>query len=409
MVALNSPRKCLHCKGAHTEENCPLYKKALALYKIKDALKGESFQGSSPAPFIGRFGYPHVNVGLLAPPEIGEHIAGYDDPRGWAKKDAAIPDVVAVRSALINSRTNENVRSQSKVLSMAQEVALASKPVDVDIELMKAPVINLQLDGTMAPMGPSAQLKSVELASNPQMHTRIERAFDATDLKAADAITDLYEHGFDENQLSKMLSVATLGVGANRRIVPTRWSITATDDTIGKRLVGQIRDFSHRHDFAAYFDGYMGNYYLVLVFPEIWGYELFESYVPSKQEDGSWSFSTDNETYKGRSDYAENTAGGYYTARLAVAERLVHLKRQASALVLRFVTEEYTVPLGVWVTREACRKSMASEPRSFQGRAELVAYAKQFVQERFGLNLDAVLRQSKLLREMRQPTLGQFG
>jgi hypothetical protein len=408
MVALTPRRRCLHCKGAHTEENCPLYKKALSLYRIKDALKGDSFSGSSPAPFIGRFGYPYVNVGLLAPPEIGEHIAGYDDPRGWARKNAAIPDVVEVRSALINSRTNANIRSSPRIVGTAQEVALASKPVDLDIELVKLPSLNLHLDGTVAPMGPVAELKRVELASNPHVHTRVERAYDASDLKAADAIIDLYEHGFDENRLSKMLSVATLGIGANRKLVPTRWSITATDDTIGKRLIGQVRDSSLRHDFAAYFDGYMGNYYLVLVFPEIWGYELFESYVPSKREDGTWSFSTDNEGYKGRKDYAENTAGGYYTARLAIAERLAHLKRQASALALRFVTEEYTVPLGVWVTREACRRSMASAPRFFASKAELLAYAKQFVSERFGLDLSMLLPQSKLLKEMRQPTLAQF-
>jgi len=408
MVALSYSRPCIHCKGAHSENDCPLYNKALSLYKLRSSLKSPEFSGSSPAPFIGRFGYPYVNVGLLAPPELGEHVAGYDDPRGWAAKDTEIRDVVGFRSSLVNSRTNLNVKQHSKVLELAQEVSLASKPVDLDIELTKVPNINMRLDGTMAPMGPAAELKQVVMTSNPSIHTRVERAFGDTDLKAAEAVVSLYDHGFDENQLSKMLSTATLGIGANRKLVPTRWSITATDDTIGKRIIGEIRDFSLRHDHAAYFDGYMGNYYLVLVFPDIWGYELFETYMPSQRPDGDAYFSTDFEPFAGRKDYAENCAGGYYTARLAVAERLRKLKRQASCLVLRFVTSEYTVPLGVWVTREACRRSMASQPMVFPSREALLNHARSFAAERFKFDIDRLLRHSRMMREQRQPTLMDF-
>ena len=37
-------RKCIHCKGAHDEQACPLYRKALALYKVKNLIKSESFE-----------------------------------------------------------------------------------------------------------------------------------------------------------------------------------------------------------------------------------------------------------------------------------------------------------------------------------------------------------------------------
>ena len=405
---MTANRPCLHCKGAHGENDCPLYQKALSLYRVQNALGSSSFAGSSPAPFIGRFGYPHVNVGLLAPPELGEHVAGYDHPRGWGARNAQIPEVVGFRSSMVNSRTKLDVKNRSNVLDLAQEIALASKPVDLDIELLKRPTINMQLDGTMAPMGPSAELKSVALTSNPSIHTRVERVFGDTDLKAAEGLTSLYEHGIDENHLSKMLSTATMGIGKNRRLVPTRWAITATDDTIGKNIIQDVKECSLRHDYAYYFDGYMGNYYLVLVFPEIWSYELFETYLPSQKPDGEANYSTDHEMFAGRKEYAHNTAGGYYTARLAVSERLRKLKRQASALVLRFVTSEYTVPLGVWVTREACRKSMASEPRSFGSKEELLRGVRAFVRQRFSFDADRLLRVSTLLREQRQPTLRDF-
>jgi len=157
-------RPCIHCKGPHKEEECPLYKRALALYKVKKSVK-ESFAGSSPAPFIGRFGYPHVNVGILAPPVVSEDVWEYDAPRHWASSEFSIPDIVEFRSSLVNSRTNANVKSSSRIQDIVQEIAMASRPVDVEIDLKKTPVYNLNLDYTMAPSGPTGELKKAIITS----------------------------------------------------------------------------------------------------------------------------------------------------------------------------------------------------------------------------------------------------
>ena len=34
----------------------------------------EDFFGSSPAPFVGRYGYPYVNVGILATFDLHEEV-----------------------------------------------------------------------------------------------------------------------------------------------------------------------------------------------------------------------------------------------------------------------------------------------------------------------------------------------
>ena len=67
--------------------------------------------------------------------------------------------------------------------------------------------------------------------------------------------------GFDENYLSRILSAGTLGVKTQRKLVPTRWSITATDDTIGKELISQVKDCA-QGEYWAWFGGYLGNYFL---------------------------------------------------------------------------------------------------------------------------------------------------
>ncbi|MBI2146678.1 hypothetical protein HYU22_05035 [Candidatus Woesearchaeota archaeon] len=190
----------------------------------------------------------------------------------------------------------------------------------------------------------------------------------------------------------------------NRKLVPTRWSITAVDDTIGKQLMTEIKDFSIG-EYQLYFGGSWGNYYLVLFFPEVWSYELFESYLGYKvnpwSKEGNF-YSTDYEAYEGRKEYAEETAGGYYAARLAILEKMKSLKRQHSVLALRFITSEYNIPLGVWVCREASRNALKEQPLRFSSEELMVKYAQEFLQRKFGFEIGVLLKESRLLKEKKQ-------
>ncbi len=410
---------CIECKGRNPKlcgrEFCPIVAKAESLFKTRDALDKDSFAGSSPAPFVGRFGYPEVNVGILAPPELSEDAWIYDSPKHWAATNISIEEIASLRSSLINSRFKANVKAaagsnQKKLLELSQEIGMASKPVDVELKLKEKPIFKVNTDSHLAPMGPNAKLEKAEITSTPKIHTKVDRAVSATDLKSTDAIVSLYHSGFDENFLAKLLSIGNLGVEGRRRLVPTRWSITATDDLLAKNMLKDIRTYDFT-DYLAFFDGYLGNYYLILCLPEQWSYELFESYLPK----ASWNtseelqFTTDYEPFAGRKDYAEACAGGYYTVRLAIAEKLAKLKKQASVIALRFITGEYAMPLGVWVTREASRRALSAKPISFGSKELLLSYAKQFVKNKFGADISQMLKQSILLKEFgKQKKLSSF-
>ena len=93
------------------------------------------------------------------------------------------------------------------------------------------------------------------------------------------------------------------------------------------------------------------------------------------------NFTTDYESYDGRKTFAENCRGGYYSARLSILEKLKQIKRQGKILVLRFITEDYTVPLGVWVTREAVRKTINSKPINFSDKELMLKYAKVLIKK----------------------------
>ncbi|MFC2016779.1 hypothetical protein ACFLUF_03590, partial [Chloroflexota bacterium] len=169
-----------------------------------------------------------------------------------------------------------------------------------------------------------------------------------------------------------------------------------TDDALGKHLLDEIKKYNQLN-YSAFFGGYLGNYYLILCFPEVWSYELFESHVSNPN-----NFMTDYEPYEGRKYYAEETAGGYYTVRLAVLEKLNEMKRQGSVLALRFITGDYTLPLGVWVTREAARKSVQSKLLEFSSKELMLEYARKLVKKKFGCDVDIQLKQSRLLKNIKQ-------
>lgn len=405
---------CIECKGRYCNNysDCPVYSKARVMMKSSDVLKKTEITGQSPAPFVGHYGYPNVNVGILAPPEKVENPELYDAPKIWAKENYRIPQIVAFRSSLVNSRFVSAVKDMSgKLLEISREVAMASRPADVEIELQKAPLMRMSFDVETAPMGPSARLKSAEITSNTKVAAAVEKAVADTDWKAQNAVVYLHDKGFDENFIMRMFSVGTLGLEKNRKLVPTRWSITATDDILGKHTIDEVKKQSNHLGYSAYFGSYLGNYYLLLFFPEPWSYELFESYVPSGRwaENPSGKYSTDYENVNGRKSYAESTAGGYYTVRLAIAEHLAGIKRQASCLALRFITDEYAVPLGVWVTREATRKALQNKPIEFSSKELLLNYAAAKIKKNFNYDVGEMLHNSVLLKEMRtQAKLNKF-
>lgn len=359
--------------------------------KFKQMKKlGEKFQASSPAPFVGRYGYPHIKIGLLCPPEM-KSTWKYDAPSYWHHENMSTREIVGYRGALVNTHVKASI---SRPVQFAQLTGMAIRPVDVEVELSKKPRWDLLTDTITAPTGPHAELKKVKLTSNAKIPTKVEKVVNDT-LRTTEQLDILYDYGFDEHYLSRVLSVGALGM--EKKMVPTRWSITATDDMLGKHVLQNVKQYK-TGEYTLYYGSYLGNHYLVMLLSDYWQFELFEMMV----QPGELKVSTDYESFKGRTAYAENCTGGYYTVRLAVAEKLEEMRRQASCLVYRFVTPDYSTPLGVWVTREATRHALRQPAITFPGKESLLAYAKRLVKDTHGIDLEQLFPHSKILREQQQ-------
>lgn len=382
-------------------------------YKNLDKIS-ELNTNSPPSVFIGsKLRYPLVNVGILSPLEKDEDAWVYDDAKYWAKYDFGIRDVINLRDNLLNSRFLSKVtdsRLNKKFVQIAQEIAIASKPVDVEIELKKKVGPGIKKDRVVLPQGMMAPLKKARITSNVKVNKKLDRVMN-DEIKSVEAVEILYKNNFDEYSLSKILSVGVLGLKKDKKLVPTRWSITATDDMLGKQLLEKIRGYKWIEDYELFFGEFMGNCYLLMFFPNVFGYELFELYLPGSSWNPSKSIkaATDMETYSGRKGYASNTAGGYYATRLPILEYLESVKRQAGVLAIRIELPTYWAGLGVWVVRESVRKALGNKKFKFDDMKEILDSSRKIGMIRFGFDTSKILRKSKLLEQIKtQMTLGKW-
>jgi DNA repair protein NreA len=384
-------------------------------FKYKDLGNISKIDSTSPpSVFIGsKLRYPLVNVGILSPLDKDENAWIYDNEKYWANNNFQINDVLKLRNSLLNSRFQSKVqdsRLKKRFVQIAQDIAVASRPVDVEIQLRKNLNLGKSQDRVITPHGMHAGLKQAKITGNVKIDTKVDKVMN-DEIKASEGIEYLYKNEFTEYSLSKILSVGVLGLQKDKRLVPTRWSITATDDTLGKYLLKSVRENKWIENYELFMGEFLGNQYLILFFPSEFNFELFELYLPRSSWNPSSEVkaSTDSETYSGRKTYASNTAGGYYATRLPILEYLNRIKRQASVLAIRIETPTYWAGLGVWVVRESVRKSLNNEHFEFDDMKKFIETSKILGNKKFNFNYTPIMDKSKVIKQITtQKNLSQW-
>jgi len=278
---------------------------------------------------------------------------------------------------------------------MTRELALALDPTDVELGLTHKPRGVMVLDDEVQPFGPSAPIRDLRVG-NAKWDHQVEKAYLDTDLKAADAVRELFGHGVLVTKIQRAFSVGSFGLKPSRRLVPTRWSITAVDSILSKDLMTKVKDFPEINEFRIYESTYLENQFEVLMLPDSWSYEAIEAWYPGTvwNPDGrSIVMFGDWEGYDGRTTYAE-IGGCYYAARLAVCELLTKERRQARVIVLREARPGYIMPVGVWQVRENVRNAMRQQPLKYITLEE----ALKRIQSQFNIPINQWISKSELIK-----------
>jgi len=344
-------------------------KRVTAAMKMQSVAVEKELNGSSPpSVFIGRWNYPKVYAGPMIAPFHGDTRV-IDTPELWIPNHLTQEEIIANRLSLVRGKHQVDVKDLGKrYIEKLQEIALSNTSIESEVIFSSRPK-GITFSDEFSPFGPSATIEEFDIGS-VKWNRDLEKIYYDTDLKATDALNELHRKGVPFSSIQKAFSVGTIGTKKRRHLVPTRWSITACDSSIGASLLNEVRKFNivdtlRVHEFQS-----LHNYYTVLLIPTAWQFEWMEAFLRILgTEEIVYS---DYERYRGKNSYSP-VGGCYYACKMAVLEALAHEKRQASAIILREAYRGY-IPLGVFNVRENVRNAMLQQPLEFEDLKSALTY-----------------------------------
>lgn len=400
---------CVKCKGGKKLcglGKCPILERVKSHVNIYKYVESERFDGATPPSLlVGEYGYPKVRVMLNVPPgRYGSDAVIYDAPILWWGK-LGLEDIIRLRSSMVASTTIVDIKDPWRLYEREINIAAVSaKPVESEIRLVSKPKVRVVFNGLTKPVALTGLAEDIKITSNPYVGGLLEkRIFD--DVKAAETIRELYLSGYDVYTLIHALSGGLLGEKKNRKIVPTRWAITAVDSTLGDYFRRKILEYEYVDKVYAYTGEYLGNRFLVVIYPGSLEFEWMEAWHGR----GLWTPFTKRvsifrvyEDPWGRFDYMD---GGFMAARLPVLEHLYRMRRQGGVLIYREILPTYYAPVGNWHIRETVRRMLTKIPRKYDDLSEALNRELSF----FTIDKKYWLRKSKVVGRLhRQMKLSDF-
>ena len=365
------------------------------LTKYGNLFSSDEISGSSPpSVFVGSYGYPKVGVGPMVPPIHGD-TSILDMPERWTGK--SLEEIVNFRLNLIRGVNKVSItQTDGRFIENLQEVAMSSGPIDSEIKFMKKTSPVTLIDGQAPPFGPIGEIKNIKF-SPTSSNKLIERVFYDSDLKANDAVMKLYNSGINISTIQKCFSIGMLG--RSRKLVPTKWSITATDDIVSNSIVTEILDYDILDSFNVFTFEHLGNSFAVILFPHRWIFEMQEAWY----DGNSIGFGSDHENANGI-NHPPEIAGAYFAAKLGVVEYLSKKKKQSGVIIFREIRPDYAVPVGVWQVREGVRQAMRMKPLN----VESIDDAIQLATKSMSISKNEWLNHGTMLKLIKQKSISDF-
>ena len=365
------------------------------LNKYGNLFSSDYISGSSPpSVFVGSYGYPKVGVGPMVTPIRGD-TSVFDIPEQWVGK--SLEEIVNFRLNLVRGINKLSItETEGRFIENLQDVAMSSGPIDSEIKFVKETVPVTSIDSQTAPFGPIGEIKNATF-SPTSSNTHIEKVFYDYDLKADDAVMKLYNSGISISTIQKCFSIGMLG--KNRKLVPTKWSITATDDLISKNMVKDILEYDILDSFNVFRFEHLGNSFAIILFPHRWVFEMQEAWYAGN----SIGFGSDHEDAKGI-NHPPAIAGAYFAAKLGVSEYLSKIKKQSGVIIFREIHPEYAVPVGVWQVREGIRQAMKTKPSN----SESIEDAIHLATKSMSISENEWLSNGTMLKMLKQKSISDF-
>ena len=325
-----------------------------------------------------------------------------DSPEQWIANNKSQEDIIAYRMNLVRGKQLIDIKDlENPFVEKLQDISLASKSIDSEATFGSKPT-GASFNEEITPHGPSAIIEKFDIDA-VKWDKQLEKSFYDTDLKAREAVMNLHNKDVPFSAMQKAFSVGAFGLKKNRRLVPTRWSITACDSTIADSLLKEVRHYDIMDSHRVYEFSSLNNYYAIILTPTEWQYEWFEAFI--KVLGGEEMMFSDYETNSNKTEYS-CVGGCYYSAKMAVLDKLAKLKLQSGVIILREAYSGY-IPLGVFNVRENIKYAMDGDYKEFESLKEALVYCGTKLQ----IPISKYVKQSNLLKELlhsKQTTLDSF-
>ena len=393
---------CVRCKGYKRLcglTSCPILDRFRAQVSSITKLGSRplELQGSTPPSLVvGEQGYPKVPILFNIPPQIhGEEARTYDHPLLWWTQRYSLKRIIELRSYLVSGILKFYVKDPWKLYEKELSIAAVSiKPADSEAKLQKPPIPHLSFDGILAPHGPRAPASNIRIVSNPKPPRILEKLI-WDDVKASEAVWLLYKEGVDFYTIVRAFSLGLLGVKRNRRLVPTRWAITAVDNAIAAKLLETIKSENKVIDYIEVYNAsYLGNRFTIILFPGPYRLEMVEIWYPLT----IWTHNTRQPILhwirEDKPNRFTEIDGGMMAARLSVLEHLARRRRQATVFIIREITPDYYAPVGNWHIRLTTAHALSQPILKSNDLKEVIELLNTSLKDRRLLN--TIIRKSRI-------------
>ncbi len=366
--------------------HCPILENIGELLPARRIIRGHIETETPPGVFVGTYGYPQVYAGPTAMFE--RDFWDYNSD----KFGLSMEKIISIHSNIYRTGSKVNIRKVDERLKInLMESSSSVKPLEISFDGRMSQSEKARESFFETPVGPLAMVENLKIQGNPKIPGRVDYFYNDPYEKASEAVWELFRSNMGVSYIQNLLTAGVLGVKNERKMVPTRWAITATDDIIFKKLKSSIIRNPWVDGIEFYSRSFLGNSFHIFIFPGSFSFEMQERWNKGSLW-GEGRVQLDYEGIENRKNYASVIAGAYYAARLSVSQNLYGRGRQGKIVVMRSVGNEYYSPLGVWVIRRTVEEAMKEKPVKFSSMDELVREIRPIIPEGFTI--------SKTMREM---------
>ena len=310
---------------------------------------------SPPGIVVEAAKYPVLMASVLASTEPSEFLSIFDHPEAWNGLDRDA--ILAMRKNLHRFTIPIDARAMEPedIIDVFQTIALSVSPVAIEVETSDLPLKRLSPLGGQLPASPSANIKSIEILSEPEI-SRVAKRIIEQDIPAAEAAWKLLDYEYTLDQVARLMSVGLLGKLDNRRFVPTRGAYKAVIDGFVSRSLIEMIEKSMSTSYRLGISELFGENFTILSQPG----EPRVDYVRLERTNDGLEHGVSIQGNKNQTTDAKTSVFSDH-ARFSGFSDLIQRKESAHLTIFHFSRNSNNSIFGPWIVRAGVRAALEAD------------------------------------------------